>query len=245
MKRNKALPLIAAAALIMAAIAAWALPVERGPATRLGLFTSLPIFWSESGSIAETLEGAGEPHWVRTQLEEDHELVPLDTLDGPDLAATGRLVMAQPRALAPAENVALDAWVQGGGRLVLFADPFLTEHSRFGLGDRRRPQDSVVLSPILRRWGLELTFDDEQPAGERRIEFAGHAIPLRLAGAFRLAPSAPHAKCELGPEGVFATCVIGKGRALIVADAAVLEAERPAEEGRAALEALVEHGFAR
>ena len=65
-------------------------------------------------------------------------------------------MMIQPRPLSPQENVALDNWVAAGGRLLLFADPALTEDSAFAIGDRRRPQDVVLLSPILARWGLEL-----------------------------------------------------------------------------------------
>ena len=50
--------------------------------------------------------------------------------------------------------------MRGGGRVLLFADPMLTRHSAFALGDRRRPQDVVLLSPILARWRLELQFDE-------------------------------------------------------------------------------------
>ena len=228
-----------AAALLAAGILAQVLPgnPDKDDRPELGLFTSLPIYWSESEGVGEALDGGGAVHWARTALEEGHRLVPLDTLDGDNLARLERLVMAQPQPLAPAENVALDDWVRGGGRLLLFADPFLTEHSRFLLGDKRRPQDMVVLSPIMRRWGLELRFDEDQPAGERTISFAGTSIPVEMVGTFaRIAPGAA-SDCALSAGDAVARCQVGKGEVLLLADAALFDRERPAPEPLAALSA--------
>lgn len=219
--------MIAAVLLAVGAVAAWAWPGS-GEKPALGLFTSLPIYWSESVSVSEALEGDGDQHWARGAWEEDHRLIPVDTLEPESLKPLTRLVMAQPRPLAPAENVALDAWVRGGGRLLLFADPLLTEHSRFALGDKRRPQDVVLLSPILTRWGLQLSFDDEQGEGERTMRYGAITLPERLAGRLRtVAPGAP-ARCTIAAGGLVAECAIGKGRATVVADAALLESERDA-----------------
>lgn len=228
----------------MAAVAAFALRGESSDPqkTELGLFSSLPIYWVEAADIAETLNGKSQAHWVRSALEEENRLLPLDTLDSDELGRLGRLMMAQPRPLAPAENVALDGWVRGGGRLLLFADPMSTEHSRFGLGDRRRPQDTVVLSPILRRWGLELMFDDSQPDALRMVRFAGVAIPVRLPGSFRTVSAGAPAECDIGSESVIARCRIGKGAVLIVADAAVVSR---ADGDEQALRALAGAAFGR
>lgn len=245
--RIKAIAAVGAAALLVAgiALAGQVFPGPPPPASArpaLGLFTSLPIFWAETDGMAEALDGGGRGHWAKEALETDSHLVPIDTLDDGELAKLERLIMAQPRPLAPAENVALDDWVRAGGRLLLFADPFLTQHSRFQLGDKRRPQDMVVLSPILRRWGLELRFDDEQPQGVREITFGGAALPVDLAGTFaRVAPGA-QAECNLSAVDVIATCRIGKGSAVIVADASVLD---PESDSRAALSALTKAAFAR
>lgn len=242
MKARKAGLAAVAAALVAAALAAFAWGSEQGDKPAAGLFTSLPIFWSETASVAETLEGAGERHWVRTALEADHHLVPLDTLDGAELGKLQRLVIAQPRPLSPSENVALDDWVRAGGRLLLFADPLLTEHSRFPLGDRRRPQDVVLLSPILTRWGLELTFDDEQPDRERPASYRGAVIAERMSGRFRIVTAGAPATCQLAAAGLIAECAIGSGKAVLVADAAQLEADRA--DGEAAFAALLEAAFA-
>lgn len=244
MRRNKSILIAAAVALAAAGIAAWALPGERAAGDRLGLFSSLPIYWNESASMAEALDGNGEAHWVRTALEEDYTLVPLDTLDGDELDKLGRLIIAQPRPLSPAENVALDRWVRRGGRLMLFADPFLTDHSRFGLGDKRRPQDTVLLSPILRRWGLELAFDESQPDREREVRFGGERVPVHLAGSLAAVEPSAAVKCELAAEDVTAVCIVGRGRVIVLADAAVLEAERGAGAGAEPLAELLDRAFA-
>jgi hypothetical protein len=101
----------------------------------------------------------------------------------------------------------------------------LTADSTYALGDRRRPQDIVLLSPILARWGLELRFDEDQPAGEHDAarESAGAALPVNLPGQFASRPGGHDARCAIVREGLVARCRIGRGRALIVADAALFE----------------------
>ena len=100
------------------------------------------------------------------ELESRYDLVPLDTLEPDALAGIERVILAQPRALAPSENVSFDQWLTAGGEALIFADPMLTRHSEYPIGDRRRPQDVVLLSPLFDHWGLELTFDETQ-AGAR------------------------------------------------------------------------------
>lgn len=223
--------------LAVAALAACSKPSPR-PEPPLGLFTSLPILWSEADGVAGQLAAPAPPHWARAVLEEGRRPVPLDTLLAPE--ALGDLVMAQPRPLEPAENVALDNWVRGGGHLLLFADPLLTAESRFPLGDPRRPADTVLLGPILAHWGLALREKGE--GGES----AGTPFPVRSPGELSALPGAPQL-CRIEQAGLIAQCRIGKGSALIVADAALLEpAEGPAaaRAGRA-LRMLMQRAFAR
>lgn len=153
-------------------------------------------------------------------------VVPLDTLAGPSgslpLPSDALLVLAQPRPLMPEENVALDAWVRHGGRLLLFADPMLTASSRLPLGDLRGPQWVAMLSPILRHWGLELQFDPAQPAGERMVDVTGTLLPVNSAGRFAVSR---HARCRLQGGAIVAECRIGKGRVLAIADAAVFDGD--------------------
>lgn len=240
MALRRGLSLIALAVLALAAgVAAWLFADEpaRERAEPLGLFTSLPIYWSESAGLSGMLDGSAQPHWARGLIEERRSLQPLDVLSAEGLDSFEDILLAQPRTLSPTENVALDGWVRGGGRLLLFADPLLTQHSSFAIGDKRRPQDAVLLSPILSRWGLELQFDDSQQPGEHIIEFLGGEVPVDLPGRFLLAATTEDApaRCELLAGGIAADCTLGKGRALILADAALLDGEGvdPAQRARA------------
>jgi hypothetical protein len=220
-------------------------PQQNHPKAELGLMTSLPIYWGESAELDGMLANDQPMHWVRTQLETEFELVPLDALAGPDSTEPSQaldnlpfLLLAQPRALPPADMVALDSWVRGGGWALIFADPMLTEHTEFGFGDQRRPQDIATLSPILSRWGLQQFIDEDQGDAVRMVIFRDVAIPLRKAGRFEILQDG-EAECELLAQDVIARCKIGKGYAMIVADAAVLEREGNLEVAQTALNSLV------
>ena len=199
----------------------------RSPARPLlGVFTTLPIVWNEASSPAEMLDAHQPKPWPRTALEAEFRLLPLNTLLKLDHLQD--LLIAQPRPFAPQENVALDAWVRGGGHLLLFADPMLTAHSRFALGDPRRPQDIALLSPILAHWGLELRYDEAQPLGVREIAESRLPpnsplnLPVNLSGHWATHPGAT-ARCQIEQAGLVASCKIGSGHVLLVADAALFE----------------------
>ena len=215
--------------------------VDSRPA--LGLMGTLPIYWGEAAGLGDIISPERQPHWARLQMEQDYQLVPIDWLDAEALASLRHLLLAQPRALSPQENVALDAWVRGGGQLLLFADPMLTGESRFAVGDRRRPQDVVLLSPILDHWGLRLEFVEDQPAGLRHVAARGGSIPVRLAG--RLALDGTTRDCTLSASDLLAQCDIGAGTALIVADAALLDLHEPDPAAAPALSLLMARAFAK
>ncbi|OBX19088.1 hypothetical protein A9995_08055 [Erythrobacter sp. QSSC1-22B] len=216
------------------------------PRPPVGLSTTLPIYWPESAEFGAVLQEGGEPGWVRQEIETRFDLAPLDFLSAEALAPLDRLLLAQPRALSAAENVALDDWVRAGGQLLLFADPMLTSHSQFSIGDPRRPQDVALLSPILARWGLELTFDTGQPQGERLEDAFGVAVPVDLAGAFVPLVSEAAGECAIAQSGVAARCRIGEGQVTLLADAALLDGEEDPDlpRRRAVLGKLVEQSFA-
>lgn len=237
--------LIALALVLMIAVAGgWAfVNRDAGQAAtadqRLGLFTSLPILWAEQPDLRDVLAKPAPPHWAKAVLARHGRIVAFDTLL--DLSRVNVLVIAQPRPLAAEENVALDRWVRSGGRLLLFADPMLTEESAFPLGDRRRPQDVVLLSPILARWGLELRFDEAQPDGVREI--AGEALAVHLAGQWAATIGGADSHCRIGADALVARCAIGKGRAMLVADAAVLEAQGSGNARAEKLDAMIAEAF--
>lgn len=181
--------------------------------------SSLPIYWGESKTIEGLLEPERDAGWVRSALETRYDLEPLDTLDADALASFEHLMLAQPRALSPQENVALDNWVRAGGKVLIFADPLLTAHSDLPIGDKRRPQDVALLSPILDHWGLELLLDDRVTDERRIVAVFGQEFPVAVPGRLR----STNSSCSITSEGLLAECPIGKGKATVFADAAVLE----------------------
>lgn len=238
---------MAALGLALAGAALAGLLDSRGRMHRppLGLFATLPIYWGDTARLSDLLADDRQAHWARRALERDYTLRPLDVLEpgeaGGGLSGLRYLLMAQPRALAPAENVALDEWVRDGGRLLLFADPMLTEESPFPLGDKRRPHDVVLLSPILAHWGLQLRFDAEQQGGTHAVPVLGAQMPVDLHGRLVAAPAskARGASCAVLAEGLAARCRIGRGDALIIADAALLDGHAPDRRARSAALAVL------
>jgi len=204
---------------------------EQAAQPRLGLMSTLPIYWNEAVEFSDLLDDGQQMNWVRSALERDYALEPLDVLTPETLAPLSRLILAQPRALSAEENVALDDWVRSGGQVIVFADPMLTRHSEYRLGDPRRPHDVALLSPILARWGLELEFDSGQDEGERLVDAFGLTVPVRIAGTFRLREEGGEADCTLSQSRLMARCTIGQGRALLVADAAVLDESELHDDG--------------
>lgn len=218
------------------------------PLPELAMFGTLPIYWGEGGDVTDFLDPNGEQDWVRSFLEQDFELMPLDALEDDTLAEKRFLILVQPRPLAPSENVSLDRWVRAGGQVLLFADPMLTRHSSYSIGDPRRPQDVILLSPILTRWGLELRFDDRQPDVEKWVDVSDGRMPVRLAGQFGLLPDGGAGRCDLSGAGIMARCRIGKGRATLVADAAVLDSDDAGSvsaDQRESLTKLIDESFSR
>ena len=232
--------LLAALALVAAPVAAHETVPEERP--ELALMGTVPIYWGEADGFEEVLAGETPGHWARAVLEREYALVPLDYLSAEALAGRDLLLMAQPRALSGEENVALDDWVRAGGRVLLLADPMMTGESRFSLGDRRRPQDVALLSPILGRWGLELMFDEEQAPGVTVREIAGQAVPVNLAGHFEPRPSEV-SQCAVESDGLIASCRVGEGYATVLADAALVDVDGPLEGADTALAMLAGLAF--
>lgn len=178
---------------------------------RLLLMTSLPIVWGEYGAF----DRRSRPSQTLRALREEFEIVPIDVLDRPSLADGRLLLLAQPRWLSPVELTALDAWIRGGGRALILADPDLVWPSDLPLGDVRRPLTASLLGPLLAHWRLELLPPPRSGAvpwladdGRRRIVMDS---PGRFAGG--------GAECRVRPPAFHARCAIGAGRAILLADA--------------------------
>lgn len=195
-------------------LACAALLVWRGPAREiapvadrpvLAVMTALPLFWDERGQAGPT----DAP--IITVLRTRFTIAPVD--DARALAASGarRLLLAQPRAMAPEQLVAIDRWVRDGGRAVVLADPLLRWPSALPLGDRRRAPSVSLLGPLLAHWGV---VPGRIVAGETR-----HFLPD--GGLVTLSDFQRLGGC--GGDDVMTTCAIGRGRAVVLGDADLLD----------------------
>jgi ABC-type uncharacterized transport system len=195
-------------------------PTTKSDLPRLGLMTTLPLQWSEGG-VEAAVDADAAPHPAYARLAAAYDIVPLDNLDEIDRHVL--LLLAQPRALSPGELVQLDAWVRRGGRLLLLADPALQWGSVYPLGDKRRPLFTSMLSPLFSHWGIELVLpiDKAEPVAVRQID--GLTIRTLTPGEWRVKRGSIKSPCALSANAIFADCSVGKGRALLVADADLLD----------------------
>jgi hypothetical protein len=214
--------LLAVALLFLSSLLAYAFtrPAPDGPKPILGLMTTLPLQWSEGGVEADLAEDA-QPHPAFARLSQSYDVQPLDDLR--DLAGRRMLLLAQPRAFSPKEFVQLDGWVRKGGRILILADPALQWGSLYPLGDKRRPLFTSMLSPLFAHWGLELVLPiaDAEPMALRKI--GKLSIRTQTPGEWLKIGRGGSGLCALAEGGLLADCKIGKGRALLFADADLLD----------------------
>ncbi len=177
----------------------------------LYVLTSLPLLFDEGFGLGPA-EGK-----AATFLRERYMLKPIDLPS--QLPPGAVLLAAQPRALPAEELVALDAWVRGGGRLLLLADPMLEWPSERAVGDRLRPPVSFADTGLLAHWGLRLDAPDTRGL---------HRTPGEMGNVDSLSPGKLvkiGGQCSTDPGGIASHCRLGQGTAHIVADADWLNVE--------------------
>jgi hypothetical protein len=217
LSRGQASTVIRVAAALTLALAAGACgngktaphPKEKSD---LYLITSLPLLFGEQFGL-----DFAKPDITRA-LDERFNLKAVDL---PSQVPDGEaLLVAQPRALPAEELVRLDRWVRSGGRLVLFADPLLEWPSKRPLGDPLRPPPMFPDTGLLFHWGLRLDAPqqrglvrDRDDAGEVMYQSPGSLV--KVGGT-----------CRVEPNAIVATCDLGRGQAVIVADADWLDMPR-------------------
>src|SRR4051794_13954859 len=115
-----ALVLVVAAGVVVAFARSPSIrPARDGAKPTLLLLTSLPLVFGEGFSPASSGSAALEA------LQGKYRVVPISVAGDRDLAKGRLLLMAHPLAQPAEDLVALDAWVRGGGRVLLLADPSL------------------------------------------------------------------------------------------------------------------------
>ncbi len=226
MGRFVRLTLFLAAIFLLLMLLLWRIwPTDEGnPRPILGLSTTLPLYWGE-GEIGDVMTRSATPLPAYARLSERYDIRLIDGFQISTLKPLQQMILAQPRALSPSEFAAIDAWVRGGGRLLLLADPALQWESIYPLGDKRRPLFTSLLSPLLSHWGLEL----ELPLGNDEnasqvIEFKDLAIRTATPGAWHAKSGESH-DCVISENSIMARCKIGKGSAILIADVDFLDAQ--------------------
>lgn len=208
---------IGALFLLLAALGAAAFALARGGAQERGgakpvlmLLTSLPLVFGEEFSIDQ--KGSAMLGALRSR----YRVVPVDVTDPATLAKGSLLMMAQPRAQTADNLVALDKWVRRGGRVLLFADPLLEWPSDRPLGDPTRAPRMFADTGLLGHWGLRLDAPDKRGPVDRTI---GSKTVLTVS------PGSLAGTCAIARGGFVARCTVGKGTAIIVADADLLDVD--------------------
>ncbi|HKX90470.1 MAG TPA: hypothetical protein VJM13_14750 [Sphingopyxis sp.] len=187
-----------------------------GPAATM--LTGLPLRWSGGGDIAAMIaQGTNDdPALVRLTAAGPVSLV--DSLVDHVPPPGGALLIAHPRALAPQELVATDAFVRGGGRAVVLADALSGWPARHPLGDPRNPPVTSLLTPLLDHWGVTLAAAPATEGAPIAVDVDGMRLRLFSAGRFDRLPPQCHA--HAGRRVV--RCAIGKGVVWLVGDADLL-----------------------
>jgi hypothetical protein len=127
------------------------------------LLTSLPLIFPEKFG----LQGGGSP--ALTALQRRYRVESINIADSASLTGRRQLLMAHPLAQPAEVLVQLDAWVRGGGRLLLLADPKLNWPCERPLGDRLRPPPAFADTVLLKHLGLTLYAPDSEGTVERTV----------------------------------------------------------------------------
>lgn len=182
------------------------------------MLTGLPLRWSGGGDITAMIARGANDDPALARLLAAGPVSLVDSLADHVPPPGGALLIVHPRALAPRELVAIDAFVRGGGRAVILADALSGWPARYPLGDPRNPPVTSLLTPLLDHWGVMLA---AAPAAERApiaVDVDGMRLRLFSAGRFdRLPP-----QCHAHAGRRVARCAIGKGAVWLVGDADML-----------------------
>jgi hypothetical protein len=194
------------------------------PKPKIAMMSSIPLKWGEA-SVGDIAKGETQPSAFYRLVSEIGRVTMIDTVASLKKLKPELLILVQPRLLEPQELVELDLWIRQGGRALIFADPALQWPSDYPLGDNRRPLFTSFLSPLFSHWGIELvlpvTNDEEQvtdvQVGDQSLQVISHGnwLPKVAAEKSRM--------CFIDKSALAAICTLGKGRAVLIADADLLE----------------------
>lgn len=189
---------------------------------RVALMSALPLGGQMVAFGADARLGTPvAPSPLYAALAREFALRTLSNVAG--VAGDETLLLIQPAALPPADLVAIDAHVRGGGRALIMADGLYSAALEQGEnGGANVAPVTSLLTPLLSHWGLELDAPDGLVEREAAIYVDGEKLHMFSPGRFRLTSS--QGACRLLADGYIADCRIGAGRALLISDADMVDA---------------------
>ena len=156
--------------------------------TVIGLAAGLPL----EGDIAAAMQGRPlHPYAIVNQLRQLYELRTITTeFDKvePDIDV---LLIVHPQGLSPKTLYAIDQFVLGGGRALVFVDPH-SETQEVRPNPYAQPGGPVdsTLEPLFKAWGIELepkvVVGDRQAARRVNIGTSASPVPLQYVGWLQL-----------------------------------------------------------
>ena len=149
-------------------------------------------------------------------IETRYRVIPIGTTERRRFGRRACCCMAHPLAQPAEALVDLDRWVRGGGDCSCLQIRSSNGRASGALGDKLRPPRSFADTGLLAHWGLRLEAPDHGGPAQRELDGPN---PRCVAGkTFR-------AHARLDEAGFVARCRIGKGKAIVVADADFLNLE--------------------
>lgn len=182
------------------------------------ILTGLPLRWSGGEGIAAMIAEGAQDDPALARLTAGGPLSLVDSLVDHLPPPGSTLLLAHPRALAPQELVAIDAFVRGGGRAVVLADALTGWPAPYPLGNPRNPPITSLLTPLLDHWGVTLGAAPAEDHAALRVDVDGARLRLFSAGRFERLPP----QCTIYADRRVARCPIGDGEAWLVGDADLL-----------------------
>jgi hypothetical protein len=181
----------------------------------LAVISALPLFWRDGDGGIQSQSDAP----IIKILRQRFDVRPIDSPLSPGMQGAKAVLLAQPRGLSDAELSSLDDWVRRGGNMVLLADPLLRWPSSLPLGDRRRAPAVTMLAPLLARWGVAL-LPPSSTGEERQMLADGRLLTTMAASSFAVRDPS---NCRVGQNALIAHCNLGRGQAVLVADADLID----------------------
>lgn len=182
------------------------------------ILTGLPLRWPGGSDMAAMIAEGMQDDPALARIEAAGPVSLVDSLVDHVPPPGGALLLAHPRALAPRELVAIDAFVRGGGRAVVLADALSGWPTRHPLGDPRNPPVTSLLTPLLDHWGIVLGAASADEIAPQAVDVGATRLNLFSAGRFvRLSQ-----QCRAYAQHSILQCRVGAGEVWLIGDADLL-----------------------